>query len=117
MIVTKSAEGGDFFKADFVKKNKITEVQITDARTIKEVTFEGKDGKPAQIKLQVEITYKGQGKEDPSTWTMNNKCKNALFDAWGEDTDSWVNQKIPIQLAGEGAMEHILVDTMRIESK
>ena len=116
MNVEKSAEGGDYFKADFVKKNKITEVQIVDARTIKEVSFEGKDGKPAQVKLQVDITYKGQGKEDPSTWTMNNKCKNALIDAFGSDTDQWVSKKIPIQLAGEGAMEHILVDTMRIES-
>ncbi len=115
MKVVKSADGGDYLKAEFVKEHKITELQITDARTIKEVSFEGKDGKPAQVKIQCDVTYKDQGKEDPSSWTMNNKCKNALIEAWGDNTDNWVNKKIPIQLGGSGSMEHILVDSMRIE--
>tara|TARA_R110000787_G_scaffold98863_1_gene203258 strand:- start:29 stop:376 length:348 start_codon:yes stop_codon:yes gene_type:complete len=115
MEVTKSAEGGSYIKAKFVKDNKITELQITDARTIKEVTFEGKDGKPAQTKLQCDITYKSQGKDDPSSWTMNNKSKNAIIDAWGTDTDKWISKTIPITLGGSGEMEHILVDAMRIE--
>ena len=109
MEVEKTAEGGDYLKAKFVKENKITELQITDARTITMVEFEGKDGKPAQQKIQCEVTYPKQGKEDPSTWTMNNKSRNALIDAWGKDTDNWVNKKIPIQLGGQGEMEHILV--------
>jgi hypothetical protein len=115
MEVTKTAEGGDYLKAKFCKENKIVELQITDARTIKEVTFEGKDGKAPQTKIQCDVTYAQQGKEDPSTWTMNNKCKNALIDAWGTDTDNWVNKKIPITIGGQGDMEHILVDSMRIE--
>ena len=116
MKVTKSAEGGnDYLKAAFVKEHRITELQIPDAREIIEVTFEAKDGKAAQTKLQVPVLYNGQGKEDPHKWTLNNKSKNALIDVWGDDTDSWINKKIPITIGGQGDMLHILVDSMRIE--
>jgi len=115
MKVEKVSDSGDFIKAKFVKDKRITELKITDARTIEMVTFEGKDGKPDQHKVQCEITYKGQLKDDPHKWTMNNKCRNALIEAWGDDTDQWVEKLIPINLAGEGEMEHILVDKMRIE--
>ena len=115
MKVEKVAEGGNYLKAKFVKEHKITELQITDARTITLVEFEGKDGKPATQKVQCDVTYKAQGKEDPSSWTMNNKSRNALIDVWGSDTDNWVDKKIPITIGGAGEMEHILVDAMRIE--
>lgn len=112
--VEKVAEGGAFLKAKFVKEHKITELKIDDARTFKFVEFEGKDGSK-QEKLQCEVIYNGQGKEDPNTWTMNNKSRNALIDAWGTDTDNWVNKVIPITIAGEGEMQYIMVDSMRIE--
>ena len=115
MKVEKVNEAGDFLKAKFVVDHKITELKITDARTIEIITFEAKDGKPAQKKIQCEVSFNGQGKEDPFKWTMNNKSRNALIDAWGEDTDEWVNKKIPITIAGEGEMTHILVDKLRIE--
>ena len=114
MQVEKTAEG-EYLKAEFVKANKITELKLDDAKSMKYVTFPGKDGKPDQIKLQGTIIYSGQGKEDPNTWTMNNKCKNALVDAWGEDTDEWINKPIPITIGGEGTMTHILVDSLRIK--
>lgn len=114
MQVEKSAEG-EYLKAKFVKENKITELKIDDAKSIKHVTFEGKDGKPDMVKIQAHVLYSGQGKEDPDTWTMNNKCKNALIEAWGTDTDKWVNKPIPIGLGGEGEMTHILVDALRIQ--
>jgi len=114
MQVEKSAESGEFLKAKFVRENKILELTIDDARETKEVTFEGKDGKPDQVKLQVQIKFANQGKEDPNKWTMNNKCKNALITAWGGNTDDWVNKPIPITIGGEGEMTHILVDGMRI---
>jgi len=113
--VEKVAEGGDYLKAGFVKEHKITELKIDDARTIELHTFDGKDGKPDQTKIQCHVVYNGQGKEDPATWTMNNKCRNALIEAWGEDTDNWVNKVIPITLGGSGEMMHILVDAMRIK--
>lgn len=115
MKVDKVSEGGNYLKAKFVEDHKITELQITDARTIEIVTFKGKDGKPDQDKIQCEINFKDQGKEDPSVWTMNNKSRNALIEAWGGDTDKWINKKIPITLGGSGEMRHILVDGMRIE--
>ncbi len=115
MQVEKSAEGGEFLKASFVKENKITELKLDDASSMKYVTFEGKDGKDEQIKLQGHVTFSGQGKEDPDTWTMNNKCKNAIIDAWGENTDKWIDKVIPISLGGEGAMTHIIVDALRIK--
>ena len=106
----------NFLKAAFVEKYKITELQITNKDSIHFHTFEGKDGKPDTIKIQCEITYKGQEEGTPSEWTMNSKCRNAIIDAWGEDTDNWVDKVIPINLAGEGEMRHILVDTLRIQA-
>lgn len=115
MEVEKAAESGDYLKAKFVREHKITQLKIEDARTIEMVTFEGKDGKPAQEKIQCSVVYNGQGKEDPKKWTMNNKSRNSIIDAWGKDTDKWVGKVIPITLGGSGEMEHILVDSMRIE--
>jgi|TARA_R110002073_G_scaffold85649_1_gene203782 hypothetical protein len=115
MKVDKVAEGGSYLKAKFAEENRITELQITDARTIEIVTFKGKDGKPDVDKIQCDITFKDQGKSDPSSWTMNNKSRNALIDAWGSDTDQWVAKSIPITIGGSGEMKHILVDSMRIE--
>ena len=118
MKAEKTAESGDFLKAQFVKEHKITELKIDDARTIEYVEFTNKDksGKEVTVKkIQCQVIYTGKGKEDPSTWTMNHKSSNALIEAWGDDTDQWVNKKIPIQLAGEGEYVHIKVDEMRIE--
>jgi len=114
MKIEKVSTGGNYLKAGFVKENKITELQITDAKTIEIVTFEGRDGKPSQDKIQCEVTYKGQGKEDPNIWTLNSKSRNIIIDAFGNDTDQWVNKPIPIGISGSGEMEHILCDQMRI---
>lgn len=116
MEVEKVSEGGDYLKAAFIKEHRITELKIDDARSIEMVEFEDKKnpGKK-QTKIQCHVVYNNQGKEDPSTWTMNNKSRNALIDAWGNNTDDWVNKTIPITLGGEGEMMHILVDSMRIE--
>ena len=114
MNVDKVSEGGNYLKPKFVKENKITELQITDARSIEMITFPGKDGKPDTHKIQCDVSYKEQGKEDPSNWTMNNKSRNILIDTWGKETNEWVNKVIPITISGSGEMEHILVDAMRI---
>jgi len=114
MIAEKVSEGGNYFKVGFVKTNKITELQITDARSVEEITFPGKEGKPDVKKIQCEVSYKNQGKEDPTSWTMNNKSRNILIEAWGKNTDDWVMKSIPITIGGSGDMEHVLVDSMRI---
>ena len=114
MKVDKVSAGGNYLRANFVKENKITELRITNAKTIEMIVFPGKDGKPDTHKIQCEVSYKEQGKEDPSSWTMNNKSRNMLIDTWGKDTDEWINKPIPITIGGSGEMEHILVDSMRI---
>jgi len=114
MNVDKVSEGGNYLKPKFVKENKITELQITDARSIQMIVFPGKDGKADTQKIQCDVSYKEQGKEDPSNWTMNNKSRNILIDTWGKETNEWINKVIPITISGSGEMEHILVDAMRI---
>ena len=115
MKVEKVSDSGDFLKPKFIVEHKITELQIVDKESFQHVTFKGKDGKPDQQKLQCDVTFRGQGKEDPFEWTMNNKSRNILIDAWKDETDNWVDKKIPITIAGEGEMTHILVDKLRIE--
>ena len=44
MIAEKVSEGGNYFKVGFVKEHKISELQITEARSFEDVTFRGKDG-------------------------------------------------------------------------
>lgn len=115
MKVEKADSSEDFIKAKFVQDNKITELKVENKDSFGFVTFEGKDGKPDTQKLQCEVVYKGQTEKTPHKWTMNNKSRNALVDAWGDNTDTWVNKPIPITIAGEGEMTHILVDKLRIE--
>jgi len=114
MIVEPIATGGNFLKPNFIKAQKILELIISDARTIQEVTFKGKDGKPDQKKIECHVTYKNMQKGDPDIWTINSKSRNTLIATWGSDSDKWVNRPIPITLAGENEMIHILVDAMRI---
>ena len=63
------------------------------------------------------ITYDGfsENKGMPDTWTLNSKSKNALIDAWGDETDDWKDKAIPITLNGDGEYRHITVDTLRIK--
>lgn len=117
MKVEQVATGGEFLKAIFVKTNKIVELKIVGKDDFERVTFAGKDGKKDQIKLQAKVIYNNYkpGSDMPNKWTMNGKSQNALIEAWGDDTDNWIGKKIPITIAGEGEMQHILVDSMRIE--
>lgn len=117
MKVETVATGGDFLKADFVKSNKIVELKITNKDDFEYVTFPGKNGKKDQTKLQTKVIYNNYkpGSDMPNKWTMNAKSQNALIKAWGDNTDNWVNKKIPITVGGEGEMQHILVDELRIE--
>ena len=115
MNAEKVSMGKDILKPSLVKERKITELQITDARSVEEVTFPGKDGKKDSTKIDCKVSYKNQGEEDPTWWRINSPSRNSLIDAWGKNTDDWVMKSIPITLNGSGDMEHILVDSMRIE--
>ena len=111
--VTKDATGGNFLKAAYVKENKISELLIVSNAEHAEFTNEGKTTK----KLQFKINYEGfsEDKEMPDTWTLNSKCKNALIDVWGDETDDWKGKPIPITLSGDGEYMHIAVDELRIK--
>ncbi len=114
MIAEPVETGANHLKVSHVKAKKILELKIDDARSVKTVVFKGKDGKPDTEKIEAHITYKGITEDDPDTWTINNKSRNILINTWGKNTDNWINKTIPITVAGEGEMQHILVDAMRI---
>lgn len=114
MKVEKDVIGGDFLKAGYVKEHKIPELLIiSDAEIAK---FKDKEGVETE-KLQFKIQYEGyqENKGMPDIWTLNGKSKNALIDAWGDDTDNWKGKPIPITLAGDGEYVHIKVDELRIK--
>jgi hypothetical protein len=113
-MIVEPIESSNAIKVKHVKEKRILELTIDDARSFKEIVFDGKDGKEDSIKLEAHITYKGKTKEDPDVWRINNKSRNILIATWGKNTDNWVNKAIPITVAGEGEMQHILVDAMRI---
>ena len=113
-MIVEPIESSNAIKVKHIKEKRILELTIDDARSFKEVVFEGKDGKEDSTKLEAHITYKGKTKEDPDVWRINNKSRNILIATWGKNTDNWVNKAIPITVAGEGEMQHILVDAMRI---
>lgn len=114
MKVEKDAIGGDFLRAAYVKEHKIPELLIiSDAEIAK---FKDKQGVETE-KLQFKIQYEGyqENKGMPDIWTLNGKSKNALIDAWGDDTDAWKGKPIPIGISGEGEYLHIKVDEIRIK--
>ena len=113
-MIVEPIESSNAIKVKHIKEKRILELTLDDARSFKEIVFEGKDGKEDQIKLEAHIKYKGQTKDDPDTWRINNKSRNILIKTWGKETDNWINKPIPITVAGEGEMQHILVDAMRI---
>lgn len=114
MKASKDAVGGDFLKAGYVEEHKITELKIMSEVSI--ARFE-KEGKPTVEKFQFGIEYEGFSKNKgmPDTWTLNSKSKNALIDAWGDETDDWKGKTTPITLSGDGEYRHIMVDTLRIK--
>ena len=108
MLVEK-VEIGNFLTAGFVRERRVTTLRVTDAGTM--VTFEQKGRSVEKISLGIE--YEGMKGEDPNTWTLNNKSRNALIDIFGNDTAKWVGRVVEINLDGSGEYEHITVDTMR----
>ncbi len=114
MKATKDPIGGDYLKASYVEEHKISEVKIISDVSIAKFK---KDGKPDDEKFQFKITYEGfsENKGMPDTWTLNSKSKNALIDAWGDETDDWKDKPIPLALSGDGEYRHIAVDTLRIK--
>jgi len=112
MKAEKQNESGKYLKITYVEEKKITELKIVDEVTT--VDFESKDGSKV-TKYQAEVTYQGIEDDSPNIWTMNHASSNTLINAWGDDTDDWMNKPIPIQSAGEGEYKHFKVDPLRIK--
>ena len=113
MKAEKRNEGGNFLKVKFVEEKEITELQIIGEVTEVEFTNDGKTTK----KYQSEVTYEGQGKDDPSTWTMNSASSNALIDLISDETSDWKDKLLPITIDGQGEYKHFKIDRVRLKKQ
>lgn len=103
---------GNFISGEYVKEKGITEFDISNARNVE---FE-KDGKK-KTRVQVDIAYKNQGKDDPNTWTMNQTSARVLAEHFGSvDSDKW-HGKIPVETAPTEKGRAIYVDKVELKKK
>lgn len=98
---------GEYLKGDFVKDRNITEFQIISEPKDVDSDF----GR----KLQCEVTFPGQEKEDPFKWTLNKKSRNILVDYFGTNSENWMNKTVPIESAPTEKGRAIYVDEARLK--
>jgi len=73
------------------------------------------------IKLECEVSFEGQTKEDPHTWTLNKKSRNALIEKFSEPGKPFnsvvlIGQRIPIETAPTEKGRAIYVDELRLKA-
>ena len=90
-------------KGDFVKENKITELQIQS------VPDYGKFGK---LECTVQCNDEAQTK---GTWQLNAQSNNALIKKFGKQTEDWVAKKIPVLAHEYESGVGIDVDVSKLE--
>jgi len=101
---------GNYLTGEFVKEKGITKLDISNARNVE---FE-QDGKKKN-RVQVDVSYQGQGKDDPNTWTMNLTSAKVLADFFkSDDADKWKG-KIPIETAPTEKGRAIYVDKIELK--
>lgn len=103
---------GEYLKGDFVKERNITELKIENEP--KDVS--GEYG----MKLECKVSFNGQTKEDPTTWTLNKKSRNVLIDHFSQpgvkfDSVILVGQTIPIESAPTEKGRAIYVDVEKLK--
>lgn len=76
-------------KGEFVKEKGITELKIVNEAQQIDTDF----GK----KVECKISFSGQGKEDPDTWTMNNTTARLMQSHFGRDSKNWIGKTVPIE--------------------
>jgi len=76
-------------KGEFVKEKSIKKLKILDEAQQIDTDF----GK----KVECHVSYDGQGKEDPDTWTMNNTTAKLMQKHFGTNSKEWINQIIPVE--------------------
>lgn len=103
-------EAGNYLKGEFVKERGITSLDISNAKNV-EFEQEGKK----KIRVQVDVTYKGQGKDDPNKWTMNQTSARVLAEHFrSDDSEKW-HGKIPIETAPTEKGRAIYVDKIELK--
>ena len=112
MKVERGSTGGNNLKVEFIEERKITSLKIIDEGDM--VTYEAKNpDEKSNTRLVIGVDYEGRNNGDPNRWSLNNKSRNALIDAWGDDTKNWVGKIAEIAVSGDGEYRHITVDTLR----
>lgn len=109
MLVEK-VKDGSYITREFVEERQITLFTIENEGEI--VTFEREKGGSVE-KISLGVSYEDQRDDDPKTWTMNNKSRNAIIDLFGSETKNWVGRKVEIKIEGSKEYRHIAVDMIR----
>jgi len=78
-----------YLKGEFVKENKIIEIIFITEPKMTETKFGNK--------VEGEVEYNGQGKEDPHIWTLNNTSARMLLKHFGKETKEWMGKKLPVE--------------------
>ena len=104
---------GNHLTAKFVQENRITAITITNEGEY--VKFE-QNGKEVE-KISLGIEFNGRRSDDPATWTLNNKSRNALITIFGKDTADWIGKTVELKIEGMGEYTHITVDTLRTKNE
>ena len=76
-------------KGEYVKEKGLIELKITNEAQKIDTDF----GK----KVECKVSYNGQGKDDPDTWTMNNTTAKLMQSNFGKDSKDWIDKIIPIE--------------------
>jgi hypothetical protein len=104
---TIEKQTGEYLKGDFVKDRDIRELQIVSTPMDVESQF--------GTKLQCDVTFAGQTKEDPFKWTLNKKSRNILVEYFGTNDADWVNKTVPIESAPTEKGRAIYVDEAKLK--
>ena len=100
----------DVLTADTVAALQIEWLRITG--DVSEIQFKI-DGRMHQ-RYEVAVSYDGMTHQMPDKWVMTGASSNLLIDAFGDDTELWRDQMIPVMVSGLGVYRHVLVDETRL---
>jgi len=102
---------GEYLGATFVKANKITSLKLVGEPRSVTTDFDGKE----KQRYEWDVEYAGKTASGPQKWRLPAHSINALIDKYGEDSDKWIEQDLPIKVDGSGAYEHVAIDELRLK--
>lgn len=111
MVIVEKSES-EFFKGEFANIRGITEFIFITEPAENEKEYDGKKS----YKIEGQIEFEGQTKNDPHTMTLNDTSRNTLIEILGKDTKKWMGIPIPINSSiGGNKKWQILVDGPRLK--